>query len=222
MTFGIVPVKDLSKAKERLSSVLPQKHRTTLAYAMLEDVLTALKSSKLLDRIFIVTLDSHAIEIAKSMEIGIILETEQNGESSSVDFAAEKCKEMGADSILVIPGDTPLIRSEDIDFILEKEAKLSSPVVIMVPARDEMGTNAILRKPPDIIASRFGQDSYKKHINEANIKNIPYKAFKNPRIALDIDQPEDLEEFVSQKSDTKTYKELINLGIINSDTDTAS
>ena len=222
MTFGIVPVKDLSKAKDRLSSVLPQKHRTTLAYAMLEDVLIALKSSKLLDRIFIVTLDSHAIEIAKSMEIEIILETEQNGESSSVDFAAEKCKEMGADSILVIPGDAPLITSQDIDFILKEQAKLSPPFVIMVPARDELGTNAILRNPPDIIPSRFGHDSYNNHKSEANIKNIPYKAFKNPRIALDIDQPEDLEEFVSQKSDTKTYNELINLGIINSDTDAAS
>jgi 2-phospho-L-lactate guanylyltransferase len=214
MTFGIVPVKDLSKAKERLSSILPQSHRTTLAYAMLEDVLTAVKNSKLLDRIFVVTLDQHAIEIAKSMEIEIIVETEQNGESSSVDFAANKCKEMGADSILVIPGDAPLITSQDIDFILKEEAKLSSPVVILVPARDELGTNAILRKPPDIIPSRFGYDSYNKHKSEANMKNIPHRTYKNPRIALDIDQPDDLEMFANYHSDTKTYREMIKLGII--------
>ncbi|MCH7518397.1 MAG: 2-phospho-L-lactate guanylyltransferase, partial [Candidatus Dadabacteria bacterium] len=71
MKFVIVPVKDLSKAKERLSSLLPQHERTALAYAMLEDVLTALKGSLLADRKFIVTLDAKAIEIARGLGIEI-------------------------------------------------------------------------------------------------------------------------------------------------------
>ncbi|NIP39838.1 MAG: 2-phospho-L-lactate guanylyltransferase [Candidatus Dadabacteria bacterium] len=218
MTFGIVPVKDLSKAKDRLSSVLPQKHRTTLAYAMLTDVLTALKYSKLLDRKFIVTMDKPAIEIAQDLGIEIILETQQNGESASVDFAAAKCIEMGADSMLVIPGDAPLISSSDIDFIVNEESKLTAPYIIMVPAGDELGTNAILRNPPDIIPSRFGHDSYNKHKDEARIKSIPFRAFKNPRIALDIDQPADLQMLIDHKSDTKTHRELINLGIVKQET----
>jgi len=120
MKFVIVPVKDLSKAKERLSSLLPQHERTALAYAMLEDVLTALKGSLLADRKFIVTLDAKAIEIARGLGIEIIIETEQNGESASVDYASQICKDMGATSVLVIPGDAPLITSDDIDFILER------------------------------------------------------------------------------------------------------
>lgn len=217
MTFGIIPVKDLSKAKERLSTVLPQTERTTLAYAMLEDVLSALKYSKLLDRKFIVTLDRRAIEIAECMDIEVILETKQNGESASVDYATQKCKEMGADSVLVIPGDAPLITPEDIDFIVEQEAGLRSPFVLMVPARDELGTNAILRNPPDIISSQFGHDSYNKHIQEADKINVPYRTFKNPRIALDIDQPDDLKELIKYRSNTKTFKELIRLEVIESD-----
>ncbi|NIS09884.1 MAG: 2-phospho-L-lactate guanylyltransferase [Candidatus Dadabacteria bacterium] len=217
MTFGIVPVKDLSKAKERLSSVLPQKHRTTLAYAMLEDVLIALKNSKLLDRKFIITLDKGAIEIASNLGIEIIVETEQNGESASVDFAAAKCIEMGADSMLVIPGDAPLITSSDIDKLVSEQKQLTSPYIIMVPAGDELGTNAILKNPPDIIPSRFGHDSYNKHKEEANNKNIPYKTFKNVRIALDIDQPADLQMLINQIIDSNTKRELINLGIISQD-----
>jgi len=213
MKFVIVPVKDLSKAKERLSSLLPQQERTTLAYAMLEDVLTALKESRLADRKFIVTLDAKAIEIAEGLGIEVILETEQNGESASVDYASQICKDMGAASVLVVPGDAPLITSDDIDFILEREK--GTPSIIFVPARDELGTNAILRKPPDAIPSMFGHDSFNKHKSEAHKKNIPCESFENQRIGLDIDSPEDLKEFISRKSNTKAYSELMRLKIID-------
>ena len=114
MKFALVPVKDLSRAKERLSSVLPQEDRTALAYAMLEDVLSALRGSRLIDRKCIVTLDRRAIEIAGTYGIEVIGETEQRGESYSVDYASRICMEMGAKSVLVIPGDAPLITSERI------------------------------------------------------------------------------------------------------------
>lgn len=212
MKFVIVPVKDLSKAKERLSSLLPQNQRTELAYAMLEDVLTALSGSRLADRKFIVTLDERAIDIARELGIEVILEKEQNGESASVDYASKISIEMGATSVLVIPGDAPLVTSEDIDFVLAKEK--AGPSIVFIPARDEYGTNAILRKPPDAIPSMFGDDSFNKHKNEADKKNIPYESFENSRIGLDIDRPEDLVELISQKSDTKTYSELERLSLI--------
>ena len=212
MKFVIVPVKDLSMAKERLSSLLPQQQRTELAYAMLEDVLKALKGSRLADRKFIVTLDKKAIEMANAIGIEVIPETEQNGESASVDYASRLSIDMGATSVLVIPGDAPLITSEDIDFVLDKEK--DGPSIVFVPARDEYGTNAILRKPPDAIPSMFGDDSFNKHKNLAEKKNIPYACYENPRIGLDIDRPEDLVEFVSQKSDTRTYGELERLNLI--------
>jgi 2-phospho-L-lactate guanylyltransferase len=211
MKLAIVPVKDLSKAKERLSSVLSQSERTALAYAMLEDVLIAMKGSRLLDRLFVVTLDENAIELAMRLGVEIIRENKQEGESASVDYASRICKDMGAESVLVIPGDTPLITSQDVDFILEKEKPY--PSAIFVPARDELGTNAIFRRPPDAFPSRFGYDSFKKHIDEARLRNIPYEIYKIPRIALDIDELEDLAYFISQESNTKAYKELVRIGI---------
>jgi len=212
MLFAIVPVKDLSKAKERLASLLPQDVRTELAYAMLEDVLAALRGATLIDRIFIVTMDRKAMEIAGDVGIEIIEETEQKGESDSVDRASLVCKEMGADSVLVIPGDAPLIRSEDIDFIAGKEAV--APSVILVPARDRMGTNAILRTPPDAIPSRFGHDSFRKHLEEAGNMGIAVEYYENERVGLDIDHPEDLKLFASKESDTRTYRLLLSKNIL--------
>ncbi|HEX3035647.1 MAG TPA: 2-phospho-L-lactate guanylyltransferase [Thermodesulfobacteriota bacterium] len=211
MRLGLVPVKDLSKAKQRLSSLFSQHERTAIAYAMLEDVLKALRGSRLLDRLLVVTVDANAIEIATAMGAEIIREERQEGESQSVDFASLICRDMGAESVLTIPGDIPLITTQDVDFILERER--SHPSIILVPSRDEMGTNAILRKPPDVIPSRFGYDSFKKHINEAKQRNIHYEVLTIPRIALDIDEPEDLALFASEESYTKTYKELVRIGL---------
>ncbi|HEY7536261.1 MAG TPA: 2-phospho-L-lactate guanylyltransferase [Thermodesulfobacteriota bacterium] len=212
MKFALVPVKDLSKAKERLSPILSQSERTDLAYAMLEDVLMALKGSQLLNHIFVITLDNTAIELAKRLNVEIIKESKQESESKSVDFASTICKEMGGDSLLVIPGDVPLITHDDVDFILEKEKPYHS--VILIPARDELGTNAILKKPPDVIPSRFGYDSFKKHIDEVRHRNIPYEIYNLSRVALDIDDPQDLDLFAAEKILTLSYKELNRIGFI--------
>jgi 2-phospho-L-lactate/phosphoenolpyruvate guanylyltransferase len=173
-----------------------------------------MKGSRLLDRLFVVTSDENAIELAKILGVEIIKETKQEGESTSVDYASKICKNMGAQSVLVIPGDTPLVTPGDVDLILEKER--SYPSVVLVPARDDMGTNAIFRKPPDVIPSRFGYDSFKKHINEARQRNIPCEVYNLSTVALDVDEPEDLALFGSKKSRTKAYEELIRIGYIKS------
>jgi 2-phospho-L-lactate guanylyltransferase len=210
MRIAVVPVKDMSRAKERLSPVLSQADRTKLAFIMLEDVLTALKGSKLLTKLFVVTSDGPATELARSLDIEAMNEAKQESESSSIDFSSNVCKGLGAESVLVIPGDVPLIRPEDVDYILEREKPY--PSAILVPARDGLGTNAILRRPPDVFPSRFGYDSFNKHMDEARNRGIEFDIYHVPRIALDIDEPKDLTLFLSQKSDTKTYIELVKIG----------
>lgn len=206
MRIAIVPVKDLSRAKERLSDLLSQADRTKLAFAMLEDVLAALKGSKLLTRIFMVTSDGLAAQLAERLDVEVIREVTQESESASIDHASNVCKALGARSTLVIPGDVPLITPEDIDHILEREKPY--PSAILVPASDGLGTNAILRRPPDAFPSRFGDDSFNKHVNEAKKSGIEFDSFYMPRIGLDIDEPKDLKLFLSEKSNTKTYSEL--------------
>lgn len=211
MKFILIPVKDLSFANERLSSILTQEKRTALAYAMLEDVFDAVSQSKLADKKIIVTLDKKAKEMAIELGFDVIEEEKQEGESSSVDEAIQVCKHMGAKSVLVIPGDAPLITEQDLDFILDKEK--DSPNVILVPSGDKLGTNAILRKPPDAIPSRFGHDSFRKHKEEADKKNIPYETYEIPNIALDIDEPKDFKYLKIHGLHTKAFKELVRLGL---------
>lgn len=216
MKFILIPVKDLSKANERLASVLSKKQRTELAYVMLEDVFCAVGDSKLADNKVIVTVDRKAEKMALEKGFDVIREETPLGESSSVDLAIQVCRKMGAKSVLVIPGDTPLVTGEDLDFVLEKEKKGKS--VILVPSEDELGTNAIFRKPPDTIPSMFGNDSFRKHREEAERRYVPCDIYKNLNISIDIDEPGDIETFSLHGSHTKTYRKLLELGLIGQET----
>lgn len=212
MNFVLIPVKNLKFANERLSSVLSQESRTSLAYAMLEDVFNSVAKSKIADKVAVVTMDRKAMLMADGHGFVIIQENDQKNESSSVDYALKICKDLGADSVLVVPGDAPLITPEDIDFIMEKVK--DHPHVILVPSGDKLGTNAILRKPPDVLESMFGHDSFKKHIQQAEENEIPFEIYEIENLALDIDEPEDIETLRKLGQHTLAYRELVRLGLI--------
>jgi len=61
----LIPVKHLSRAKQRLSGVLPQDARTRLAQAMLEDVFLAVAGVRSAEAIFVVSSDSNALAAAR-------------------------------------------------------------------------------------------------------------------------------------------------------------
>ncbi len=212
MKFVLIPVKDLKFANERLSSVLSQESRTSLAYAMLKDVYNSVAKSALADKVAVVTMDKKAISMAEEHDFLIIKESKQESESSSVDYAVEVCDQMGADSVLVIPADAPLMTAEDIDFILEKVE--DRPHVILVPSGDKLGTNAILRKPPNVLKSMFGHDSFRKHREQAEEKEVPYEVYEMKNFALDIDRPEDMEILKKLGRHTLAYEELVQQGFI--------
>ncbi|MCL4245962.1 MAG: hypothetical protein KJ002_12680, partial [Candidatus Dadabacteria bacterium] len=73
----------------------------------------------------------------------------------------------------------------------------------------------ILRNPPDAFPSRFGDDSFRKHKGEAADRGVRVESLENPRIALDIDHPEDLREFLSIESDTVTRRLLSRMGLLD-------
>jgi 2-phospho-L-lactate guanylyltransferase len=91
---------------------------------------------------------------------------------------------------LVLPADIPFLAVQDIEVILTGSTQ--GPKVILCPSKEGTGTNALLRTPPDAIPARFGPNSFSLHLLEAHTKNIPCEVHSLPRVALDIDTPEDL------------------------------
>jgi 2-phospho-L-lactate/phosphoenolpyruvate guanylyltransferase len=209
MRYILIPVKDLSRAKQRLSGLLTQEERTRLAWMMLEMTFAAAAKVKNVERIAVVTLYPQAIALAEKYGMETIIETEQVSESASVDFGSKELMKRGATSVLRLPIDLPLIQPEDLEIVLGFER----PDVVIVPSRDGTGTNAILRSPPDLFPSHFGPGSFYRHLQEVEKAGAQCEIIHLPRIALDIDDPEDVKEMMAQGDGTPVWKFLAEMGI---------
>jgi 2-phospho-L-lactate guanylyltransferase len=197
----LIPVKNLATAKQRLASLLDQSTRTELAQAMLLDVLGAV-SNCCEKQAAIVTTDSHAIGLAQDFKFEII-EDNNVSETAAIELATQVCESRGIESTLVIPGDIPLITSEELDQILKAAPGEGS---VLVPAADGRGTNAIFRRPAGLFPLRFGNDSFKPHLAAARATGKPCTVLSLPGIVLDIDNPCDLRAFSEASGDTHTRR----------------
>jgi 2-phospho-L-lactate guanylyltransferase len=218
MRYILIPVKDLSCAKQRLAELLTQEERTRLAWAMLETTFAEAARVRNVDRLAVVTIYPPAISLADKYGMEVIIETRQISESASVDFGSHELKKRGANAVLRLPIDLPLIKTEDIEMILGY-GKARHHVVI-VPSRDGTGTNAILRSPPDLFPSHFGPGSFGKHLQEVEKTKAECEILRLPRIALDIDDPEDLIVFMSQGRGTLLWEVLMEMRIAERKGDT--
>jgi len=212
MRVALVPFKGLSSPKARLSPILSLPQRQALAMAMLWDVLAALKDAKGLDGLALVSSDPKAMRFAEGFGFTAMSEDDSPGESASVDRATLQLMREGAESVLVIPGDVPLATPDEIDGVIALES--FGPSVVMVPSWDGDGTNALLRRPPDLFPSSFGKGSFRRHMHEAESKGISVRVVAYPGLGLDIDTPEDLLMFIERHKRCHTYEALEELHLL--------
>ena len=185
----MVPIKDLSNAKQRLSPALTQPERTALAHAMVEDVFDALAPFASDPGVAIVSGDLWASQQAKARKFTIILDTEQGGETAAIEMATTFSGGQGAVFNVVFPADIPLITSNEVRAVLDLMPERGC---VIVPAADNRGTNAILRRPFDLIPLRFGNDSFQPHLAAAKATGHEVIVRQFPGIGLDVDRPDDL------------------------------
>ncbi len=186
----LLPIKDLRNAKQRLSGVLTAEERFALAHAMLADTIRAVQGVREADKIFVVTNYEPAIQVARENGWEVLREEQQISESVSVDAASRQCEESGVTALLRLPLDLPLVQSSDIDELLVAEC--GAPALVIVPSRDGTGTNAILRTPPTLFPSHFGNGSFAKHCNEAQRVHARVLKRRNVRLEMDVDDESDL------------------------------
>jgi 2-phospho-L-lactate guanylyltransferase len=212
----LVPIKNTSEAKQRLASVLDQSARTRLAQAMLHDVLHVLYEWNQRPSVGVVTSDAFAIDIAEKYGFELIPDPENPGETGAIEMATRVCAERGEDSTLVIPADIPLIRASELEEILKHAPEEGS---VLVPAGDGRGTNAAYRRPANLFQLRFGNDSFKPHYEAAQATGKPCLVLTLPGIAVDVDNPEDLQQLIALPGNTSAQqlaREYLRIGKIAS------
>jgi 2-phospho-L-lactate guanylyltransferase len=191
MIAAVVPVKSLDASKSRLLPRLGADARR-LTLAMLADVLEALQRVPELARIAVVTPDAEVAEAARTAGAEALLFREP-GLNPAIEAAAAALAPGPDDALLVVLGDVAGARAEDLRRLLDEAPERG---VALAPASDG-GTAALLRRPSDAIAAGFGPDSAKVHRQLANRASVTFHEIPLPSLALDLDEPEDLDAFVA-------------------------
>lgn len=199
----LVPVKNLSGAKQRLASLLDQPSRTALAQAMLHDLLSTLAGWTGRPDVAVVSSDPFAVELAREYKFEIIPDAENPDETRAIEMATRLCVERGVANTLVIPADIPLTQSWELEEILKQAPPVGS---VLVPAYDGRGTNAAYRSPADLFPLRFGNDSFKPHLTAAQATGKPCVVLNLPGIAVDVDSAEDLRHLLSLPGETRAQQ----------------
>lgn len=212
MNAVLIPLKDPIRAKTRLAELLSLDERQRLVWAMFEDVSRAVREARKPDCVVIVTSYARAVERAREFEWEVLIEDSQHSESASVDWASGVLAERGVDTVMRLPADLPLVRAEDIDALFS--VRFDSPSALMVPSREGTGTNAIIRTPPALFPSRFGPNSLALHRQEAAKVGVECMVVENGRIALDIDEPADVEILLERGLGTGTFDVLVEMGMV--------
>ena len=186
---AIVPVKTFLKAKTRLN--LSPQNKTELCKLMLEEVLNTISDSKIIERIIVVSQDEIALKISKKFNAVTIYDNEESGVNNAVSLADSHLQKEGFTASVVFPQDIPFIQSDDIDYLLK--LRNSSKYVGVVPSRKFDGTNALVRKPVNIMETHYDEDSYKIHLNLGKSLTPDTSLILIRRIMLDIDYQDDLD-----------------------------
>lgn len=218
-TTAVVPVKQLENAKQRLANVLSADERNALVRTMVEDVLGVLRASKLVDGVLVVTRDPSVSELALSFGAEIMPEPEQPGLISAVTEAGKLLRSRGVDTMLFVPGDIPLLGTDELEVVLSGVGTSDKAEFVIVPASDLGGSNCVVCSPPDCMEFGFGEDSFRRHLAIARASGIEPVVAKLPGIGLDVDTVDDLielaREFEDREIDTNTHRFLRDSGIMN-------
>ncbi|MCH8884225.1 MAG: 2-phospho-L-lactate guanylyltransferase [SAR324 cluster bacterium] len=188
----LVPVKELSHTKTRLSPLLSGEERRRLAWVLLERVLREVARAQRHCRRVVVSNYAPAIELAEASGFEVIREARQISESDSVDAASTLLERQGVRGVLRVPLDLPLFRGEALQPLLEEAA--AGRQAVLAPSRDRRGTNALYRSPPTLFPSRFGPDSLTLHEAEARRCGADVRVVSVEALELDLDDAADVAE----------------------------
>lgn len=212
----LVPVKSLGAAKSRLAGVLTPDQRRGLVLAMLQDVLAAINGAGLTE-LGVVSPDRQVLELAASCGARPV---RQRSPEATLNEALDEAAAVAAPAtqpLLVVPADVPLATADELVALVAASAQAgfgapTDAVVALVPDRAGGGTNALLRRPADVIPALFGTASLDRHRAAAAAAGVPCRVRRLPGLAHDLDTPADLTAFRAHPTDTHAYRFLVRLG----------
>ena len=193
MVWVLLPVKDLVRAKSRLSGILAPHERRGLAQAMAEDVLAVVTRAEGVEGVLLVSDDPAAGLLAHKYAVDVLSEADLGctGLNPVIEAATDYLKSRAAEHVMVMHADLPLVQPGDIQSLLAAYADESVGAVI-VPDLDGTGTNVMMFAAAQSPAFQYGPGSCQRHQQEFAAMGSSCHLLHNARLGLDVDEPGDL------------------------------
>ena len=188
---AIVPVGGLEGAKSRLGETLDAEERRDLVQRMLDRTVRSALATSGIAETLVVSPDREALAAAARLGARTMLQRSQ-GLNRGLREARDDAIAGGADAIVVVPIDIPLISQAALaELIAPLSVIAERPLVVLAPDRHGRGTNGLVLAPPDAIEFGFGGDSRAAHAACAEESGARYVELDGP-LSVDIDTPDDL------------------------------
>ncbi len=186
-TVAVVPVKSLQETKSRLASALSPEERSALTLSMLNHVLATIREAGVISSIGIVSPNSKELKLPGDIAV---IEQTRSGLNNHLEEGREWAIASGADALMIIFSDLPLLSPDNIKAIIRLGKRKGT--VVLAPDRHGGGTNIMLTHPASLSTFAFGQGSYHMHRAQALPKGCHIETYMSEGTSLDIDTPEDL------------------------------
>lgn len=182
-------MKRFAAAKRRLAAGIDDERRRAVVGAMLGDVLEAVVTTRSIERTIVVTGEPRAAEMAVAAGAEVVPDPADEGHPEAALAGIARASEQGAECVVLLPGDCPLLDSRQLDRLL---TGVPGSYVAIVPDRHGTGTNALVLAPPRAIRPAFGEGSCARHVAAAREAGVPFGVEELPSLALDLDTPADV------------------------------
>ena len=182
--WSLTAVRLNSSCKTRLSGCLSLPSRMGLVSAMLGHVISVLGQAEGVDQVAVVSPERTALP-----ESVFFVDDPGGGLNEALTAAALEARRNGADRLLIVHADLPLLRADEVAALVEASRVAE---VAIAPDRWERGTNALCLNWQSRLRFEFGPGSFVRHMSQMAGRGISPAVVRLPGLAFDLDEPADL------------------------------
>ena len=217
--WTILPVKSLSESKGRLAHLLSPDIRAQLMHSLLDHVLSTIQNVPRITRVLVISRDPEVWRLARLYKARVVEESQPYGLNSAVAHAYGLAAGGGADAVLILPVDLPLLTTADINLVLDAglgdghengsggvtamefvpslapPTNPQQPLMAICSDRRGDGTNGLLLRPSLEFNFHYGGNSLNEHIKEALERNFLVRLVNATGLQFDLDTEEDWQLF---------------------------
>lgn len=202
----VVPIKDLTQAKTRLSDFAPQR-RADLALAMAMDVVAAALTAAPVSGVLVVTNDPRAAGTLSDLGASVIADATDSGLNDALMVGARSARAMWPRcGVAAVASDLPCATGAAIERVLGRAA---GPARSVLADRSGDGTTLLTARPGVDLSPRYGADSRTRHVQTGATLLDPAGL---DELALDVDTPEDLADALARGVGPRTAAVMLHAG----------